>query len=173
MQQITLKGLAFICRREALVTVPYQDGKHLSIGFGSNGPHVKPGMEVTLEEALELLRFDVADIERRLNRSLTIELHPWRFDALGSAAYNLGVTGIKGVIQLVNARKFTAAMDELEKRHKIKAGADFVVSEGLLKRRRKERIMFEKGEYGELSPIPTWRGNPHKTPMTQTAFPGI
>ncbi len=173
MGKITSKGLAFICRREGLVTHAYPDGRFFSIGFGTNRPDIQDGQIITIEDAVTLLLGDVADIEKRLTKKLTLTPLPHRFDALGSAAYNLGVAGIQGVIDLVNQRDFKGAMDELEKRNKVKVGNNFEVSEGLKRRRARERDMFLNATYGDIDMIPTWKGDPRVVPMEWTPFPEV
>ncbi len=169
----TRNGVAFIARREGFVSVAYPDGRYFSIGFGYNGPDVSESQSITFQRGLELLETVVHDVAKRVDRKLTLQLHPHRFDALVSAAYNLGVTGINGVIMLVNQRMFIDAMDELEKRNKVKVGNNFEVSEGLRRRRARERDMFLNANYGDIDMIPTWNGDPHAVPMEWTPFPEV
>ncbi len=166
----TRNGAAFIARREGFVSVAYPDGRYFSIGFGYNSPDVSEGQSITFQRGLELLDIVVHDVARRVDQKLSLQIHPHRFDALVSAAYNLGVTGINGVIDLVNQRKFEAAMDELEKYCRIKTGNNFEISEGLKRRRARERDMFLNANYGDIDMIPTWNGDPHVVPMEWTPF---
>lgn len=68
---------------------PVQTEKYYTIGYGHYGADVHSGMKITQAEAEELLKNDIAPIERLLN-ALGINFAQRQFDALCSWIYNLG-----------------------------------------------------------------------------------
>ena len=90
------------CKLTAYKPVPTE--KYWTIGYGHYGADVKQGMAITLERAEELLRLDVAPIERTIN-GLGINLRQEAFDALVSWIYNLG----QGSFAQSTMRKFIVA----------------------------------------------------------------
>ncbi|MBA3753045.1 MAG: lysozyme [Nitrospira sp.] len=173
--------MAFIGRREGFVEVSYSDGKYLSWGFGHNGPEVLAGQRITLQDGIALFSTDLERFERGIKRELKAKLQPHEFDALLSAAYNLGVNGVASVIELLNGGLRDAALKKLRSLCKIKSADDgdpttppvFTESAGLKKRREAEAVLFETGDYGDVSRIPYWRNNPFKTKMEWVAFPDM
>ena len=84
-------GLALLksfegCRLEAY-TCP---AGVLTIGYGSTGPHVKPGMTITQAEADALLQQDLERFEKAVVELITVPLDQCEFDALVSFAFNCG-----------------------------------------------------------------------------------
>jgi lysozyme len=66
-----------------------------TIGYGSTGPHVKPGMTITKDQAEELLRSDL----RRFEDYVAKECAPAtdnQYSALVSFCFNVGETALKG-----------------------------------------------------------------------------
>ena len=57
-------GKLFIANREALVLGAYWDGKHMSIGMGSNDPTLKAGDTITISEAFERFEDDIIPLGR-------------------------------------------------------------------------------------------------------------
>jgi hypothetical protein len=77
-----------------------------------------------------------------------------------SLYYQSGNRYVNDVAEYINAGRMEEAMDLLEKCDANLAGDHLP---GLAKRRKMERKVFEQADYGELSPIPFWRGNPRET----------
>jgi hypothetical protein len=133
----TRNGVLFIARREALVLSAYQDGPHMSVGFGHNNPKLRTGDTVTVKSAFRMLKADVADRETQLAKKFTYPLKSHQWDAMMSLYYQSGNRCINDI-----------APDHIP---------------GLAKRRLMERRVFESADYGELNPIPFWKGNPRET----------
>jgi lysozyme len=71
MLSIDAKGLHLIVRVEAIVLVPYPDGKYRSIGCGHNGPDVKAGTKITVADAFVMLKRDCVVREPEMRRYLS------------------------------------------------------------------------------------------------------
>jgi lysozyme len=157
-------GLLFIARREGLVLVAYQDGPHMSIGFGSNDPLLTLQDTITPAEAFIRLKRDIAPREQYVASLLRMPIKQHQFDAMVSLHYQSGTRFVPAVAALVKANQFDVAA-------KTFPLFDFGIP-GIHKRRLLEQNMFQFGDYGDLSTIPMWRGDPRKTPQeTYTVQP--
>jgi GH24 family phage-related lysozyme (muramidase) len=90
--KISQKGLDLIKHFEGLrLHAYYCSSNVLTIGYGSTGSHVKPGMTITRGDAEDLLIKDLARFEDGINSLVDIRLNQCQFDALVSFAFNCGV----------------------------------------------------------------------------------
>lgn len=91
-RRINDAGLALVKRFEGLELTAYRcPAGILTVGFGSTGPHVKPGMTITEAEAERLLKEDLDRFERGVD--LLVNATPTtdnQFSAMVSLAYNIG-----------------------------------------------------------------------------------
>lgn len=165
--QTSRDGILFIACREAVVEVPYQDGAHLSIGCGHNGPDVLPTDHWSPRRALAQLKSDMGQRERDVNRLLSIQLRQHEFDALVSFHYNRGnrdfayhVVGTQTIVEAVNSSDEAEIVRLWPTFDTNVAGAHLP---GLRLRREAELALFLRGDYGSLVSIPWWRGNPRRT----------
>lgn len=150
----SLKGMLAILDKEALVLSTYKDSKGvLTIGVGhtaaAGGLAPKPGMRLTIEQAISLFASDLAKFERHVEKSVGRILAEHQNDALVSFDFNTGAIGGGSVDEKIEANDFDAAMDTLQK-YKKSGG---VVLPGLARRRARERAMFERGEYPVVTHI--------------------
>lgn len=153
-------GLRFTARREALVLCAYEDGKHLSIGFGDNDPSLKPGDTITVAEAFKRLKKAVKPRVKDLNRWLKVQLEPHQFSAIFSMYYQSGGNFLRkeGLIDLINAGHSWQAIDRFPEFDTKQDGKGGIVHDVNLRRRRLlEQKLWRTGDYGSLSPIPIWR----------------
>lgn len=136
-------GLDHIKRSEGLRIKAYPDpasgGDPWTIGYGSTGPDVKPGLVITEAQAEERLRRDVVRFEdavRRLAPSTT----QGQFDALVSFAFNLGAGNLEKstLLRKHNAGDFAGAADEFGK-WTLAAGKQMP---GLVRRRADEAAIY-------------------------------
>nr|DAE20591.1 MAG TPA: Lysozyme [Siphoviridae sp. ctJ3t72] len=100
---ISSQGIALIQNYEGLRTTAYKPLKKESgwtIGYGHQGPDVKPGMVCTEQWAYEQLKRDLRQVEHQLISALNadeIEVTQGQFDALCSLLFNLS----GGILRLV------------------------------------------------------------------------
>lgn len=148
--KISNKGVAFIKSFEGLRLSPYRDavGKW-TVGYGHlMFPHeVKAMKTLTMAEAEELLRDDIADHEEGMSklfpasRMATVTQGQW--DALVSFAFNLGVGALKksSLLRLFLAGDIAGASAQFDRW--VNAGGRRLG--GLVRRRAAERRMFDTG----------------------------
>jgi lysozyme len=151
--QISDKGLRLIKHFESCRLKAYRcSAGVLTIGWGHTGPDVKPGMQITMQRADELLAIDVRRFVEDVNSLLRVNVTQAQFDALVSFAYNLGSDidadtiaeglGDSTLLRKLNAGDFLGAAAEFPKWNK--AGGK--VLNGLTKRRLVEQKLFATGE---------------------------
>lgn len=135
-------GVAFIKQFEGLELHSYQCQAGVwSIGYGTTGPDIGPGMLITKEEADRLFERDLAFFEQGVRDCLKVQVNQNEFDALVSFAYNvgLGAFGSSTLLRLLNDGSSRAIVAS-EFLRWIKA--DGKPSEGLKNRREKEKQLF-------------------------------
>jgi len=90
VRRLSQNGLNLIKSSEGLVLKAYNDAVGvLTIGYGSTGAHVKPGMVITEAQAEELLRKDVARFEEAVRKLCPLTTQN-QFDACVSLSFNIG-----------------------------------------------------------------------------------
>lgn len=160
-----------LCTEEACVLVPYPDGPHLSVGFGHNDARLKlTDPPITVKRAIEMLREDLKSREADINRMLRFDAGARGqrvFDALLDAYYNKG-NQVRPVIELFNRGQETDAIEHLRTINKNAAGE---YKAGLARRREREIGIWLHGDYGDISTMKLWRGDPHKTRPEIIPFP--
>lgn len=139
-RQINAAGLALIKESEGLRLTAYKDAVGvLTIGYGSTGAHVKPGMVITEALAEELLREDLSRFEDFVSANCSPATDN-QFAAMVSLAFNVGNE---------NLRTSTLRRKHLEGDY-VGAAAEFPrwnkaggkVLQGLVKRRAKEAQLY-------------------------------
>ena len=89
--KISPKGLALIKSFEGCELTAYIcPAGVLTVGFGSTGPHVTPGMTITEAEAEALLLKDLVRFEKAVNELVKVPLSQGAYDALVSFTFNCG-----------------------------------------------------------------------------------
>lgn len=139
--KISKKGLDLIKTFEGLELKAYKDSVGvLTIGWGSTGSHVKPGMSITKEQAEELLKQDVSRFEKGVNDLVKVPLIQNQFDALVSFSFNLGLGNLKSstLLRKLNASDYSGAASEFLRWNR----AGNKVLAGLTRRRIAERDLF-------------------------------
>jgi lysozyme len=126
-----------------------------TIGWGHTGKDVKLGSRVTVKEAEELLRLDIADFEEDVNNLVKVPLTQNQFDALVSFAFNCGSDidadniaeglGDSTLLKKLNGKDYVGAASEFIKW--VRAGGRVLA--GLVRRRKAEHSLF--------SGDPKWR----------------
>ena len=113
-----------------------------TVGYGSTGSHVKPGMTITKEQAEELLRSDL----RRFEDYVAANCAPAtdnQFSALVSFAFNVGegALGSSTLRRLHMAKDYEGAAQQFARWNK--AGGKVLA--GLTRRREAEAALYRKG----------------------------
>lgn len=139
--RISQNGLSLIKHFEGLELKAYRcPAGVLTIGYGSTGKHVKPGMVITEDEAEALLRKDVGPFEDAIGKLVRVKLDQDEFDALVAFSYNIGAGAFaeSTLLKKLNAGDFGGAYKEFARWNKAKGK----VLKGLTKRRAAEAALF-------------------------------
>ncbi|WP_245318022.1 lysozyme [Ensifer sp. 1H6] len=137
---------------EAIVLAGYNDGTGtMTIGAGHTaaaGPPVpRSGMTISLTEAINMYRNDLAETESQVQSAVRAVLSQHQFDALVSWHFNTGAISSATLTRKLNTGDVTGAAAEFARWNKSKGK----VLEGLIARRERETAMFLKGDYGSPS----------------------
>jgi lysozyme len=117
------------------------DGKPWTIGWGSTGPDVVPGLVITQTDAdIRLTSRLEREFEPAVESLITSGATQKQFDAFVSFAYNVGTTALRrsSLLRLHNARDYAGAAREFAKW--CKAGTRPL--KGLQRRRAAERYVY-------------------------------
>lgn len=157
---ISRKGSIFIAREEGVVLVTYMDGPTPAIGMGHNDKNLPMDKRITLDEALELYRKDNVRFDEAIAKSIKVPALQHEWDAFNSLAHNIGggAFASSSVVRYFNAGDKEEAAKAFLRWHRA-AGKDNV----LLARREREVKLFLHGDYGDISKVPVWEGDPRKT----------
>ena len=139
-REIGPRGLALIKEFEGLRLKAYLcPAKVWTIGYGSTGPHVTPGLVMTEAQADALLQRDLDRFEDAVAKAAPGATQN-QFDALTSFCFNVGVGALlkSTLLKMHTARNFDAAANEFLKWDK--AGGRALA--GLAKRRKAERNLY-------------------------------
>lgn len=126
---------------EGLKLDAYQDVAGVwTIGYGSTGPHVKPGMRIGPKRAEELLEEDLSRFVKAVDEKVTVPIDGHQRAALISLAFNIGVGAFSKstLLRKLNAGDYLGAANEFPKWRK--AGGQVI--RGLVRRREDERALF-------------------------------
>ena len=140
IRTINAAGIALIKEFEGLRLTAYRDPVGvLTIGYGSTGPHVKPGLTITEAQAEELLRQDVARFEVAVADMAKVATDN-QFAAMVSLAFNVGAEALRKstLLRKHNAGDYTGARAEFA-RWKFAGGK---VLGGLVRRRAAEAKLY-------------------------------
>ena len=159
--KIDNKGLDLIksfegCRLKAYKCVSTE--QYYTIGYGHYGADVSKDMEITMEQATELLKNDVAKFEKCVTSSVKVPVTQSMFNALVSFCYNIGQGAFKSstLLKKLNKGDYNGACAEFERWNK--SGGK--VLNGLVKRRTKEQKEFLRMGTPDNKPsdIPSLKG---------------
>lgn len=139
------KGLALLKEFEGCVLRSYKCPANVwTIGYGSTGPHVKPGMVITRKEAEVLLIKDLDRFEKAVLKAVSKTPEQEEFDAMVSLAFNIGIGGFNksSVVRNYNKGDKTAAANSFGLWNKATVNGKRVVLAGLTRRRAAEKDLF-------------------------------
>lgn len=113
-----------------------------TVGFGSTGTHVKPGMIITEYEAERLLIQDLGRFEKYVNRTAQRLLKWHEFDALVSFSFNVGYRLKDELKFAVNTGNTKVVVYKLMLYNKAKVKGTYQILPGLTKRRTAESSLY-------------------------------
>lgn len=140
--KIGIDGLNLIKEFEGVRLQAYKcQADRWTIGYGHT-TDVGPDDVITEAQAVFLLRQDVAESERAVNRYVHVPLTQNQFDALVSFVFNLGIGNFRTstLLKKLNAGDYDGAAQEFGRW--IHAGGKALP--GLVRRREAERVLFLK-----------------------------
>lgn len=145
----SLKGICAILSHEAIVKTTYNDGVGvLTIGAGHTAmagpPTPRPGMRISLVEAINIFRQDLSKFEQDVNEAVSVPLDQHQFDALVSWHFNTGSIKSATLTKKLNKKDYKGASKEFARWNKAKGK----VLQGLVNRRKYETDLFVNGNYG-------------------------
>ncbi|MCZ4088891.1 lysozyme [Sinorhizobium psoraleae] len=145
----SVRGICAMLAEEAIVLSAYNDGTGtMTVGAGHTaaaGPPVpRSGMTVTLTEAINIFRNDLAQVESQVQAAVRAALSQHQFDALVSWHFNTGAISTATLTRKFNAGDVDGATAEFARWNK----SNGKVLDGLIARREREAAMFSKGDYG-------------------------
>ncbi|MEH7844700.1 lysozyme [Rhizobium laguerreae] len=146
----SLRGICSMLSEEAIVLTSYNDGTGtMTIGAGhtaaAGDPNPRSGMKISLTEAINIYRGDIAAVERQVASAVHVSLSQNQFDALVSWHFNTGEIGSATLTTKLNAGDASGAAAEFARWNKSKGK----VLDGLIARRARETTMFANGDYGD------------------------
>lgn len=154
-RQVDKAGIDLIKSFEGLKLTAYVcEAGRWTVGYGHTGKDVYKGVKITESYALNLLYRDISVFEKTIN-NLDVNLSQNEFNALVSLVFNIGrenfrTSTIKKLL-LVHADKSRIAQEFVKWKYVSKYRKDpdtnqlikyYVVSQGLLNRRKKEQSLF-------------------------------
>ncbi|MGO4671152.1 lysozyme [Bosea sp. 2RAB26] len=158
-RRISDEGLALIKRWEGCRLTAYRDvAGLLTIGYGSTGAHVRPGLKITQVDADRLLLRDLSRFERAVATLVKVPLNDGQFAALVSFAFNVGEGALvkSTLLKKLNAGNYAAVPAELMKW--VNAGGRKV--EGLVNRRAAEGGLWARGSHVSSNTVPAAPAKP-------------
>jgi lysozyme len=139
---VDIDGLSLTESFEGCKLTAYRDlGGVLTIGYGHTGMDVYEGRTITHDEAVDLLREDMAVAEGCIKRYVKVPLTQHQFDALVDFAFNVGIGNFKHSTLLahLNSGYLSGAEAEFQKWATVNGS----VVAGLLRRRQAETKLFD------------------------------
>ena len=165
--KISNDGLAIVKVFEGLRLKAYRCAANvLTIGYGSTGKHVKPGMVITEAQADELLRKDIERFERHVEKNASVPLEQHEFDALVSWAFNTGGPAHASLWRELNAGNKNVIPAKLAAWNK---GGGRVLK-GLVRRREAEGLLWQ-GRIAAAFEVAGVKGKPSKAAPVAVAAP--
>lgn len=167
-RRINAAGLSHIKSWEGCRLTAYYDvARVLTIGYGSTGSHVKPGMKISPAEAEALLRKDLDRFEKRVASLVKVPLSDNQFAALVSFDFNTGALHKSTLLKKLNAGDYKAVPGELMKWTKAKVNGKLTTVQGLVNRRTSEVGLWKSG----APSLPAENGTVTKLPPSNVPQP--
>ena len=143
-----MEGLALIKKFEGCELKAYQCSAGVwTIGYGHTKDVVE-GMEITQEQAEQMLVDELHEYESYINKYVTVALSQNQFDALVSWVYNLGPANLTAstMLKVLNSGEYEDVPAQMKRWNK--AGGE--VLNGLVRRREAEALLFQGEQWHEV-----------------------
>lgn len=141
-----LRNAAYFIRMfEGLELDAYQDIVGVwTIGFGTTGPHVQPGLHITQDQAMRYLLDYIEADWRALDPGIEPDLVPNEQAAILSLSYNVGRGNVAGstLVGELNQDNRAGAAEEFLSWNHARVDGELRVVRGLDRRRHAERALF-------------------------------
>lgn len=137
----SVNSLTLIKRFEGLRLEAYEDvGGKVTIGYGTTGVGIVPGLVISERTANGMLIGDVSRLGEELDKLVGRSLTQNQYDAIVSFTYNVGLQAFKNstLLKLIKQGKVYEAADQLMSWDHV----DGKEVEGLKARREAERALF-------------------------------
>ena len=145
---ISQEGLSLIKKFEGCELKAYRcPANVLTIGYGIT-KNVTENMEISQEEADEMLNEEITEYEEYVNNMVKVPLEQNQFDSLCAWVFNLGPTNLEKstLLKFLNAGDYHLIPSQIRRWNK--AGGETLT--GLIRRREAESFMFEGKEWIEV-----------------------
>lgn len=146
--KISQEGIALIKKFEGCELTAYQCSAGVwTIGYGHT-KGIEEGMEITQQEAEDMLVEELHEYENYINDNVTAPLSQNQFDAMVSWVYNLGPANLKSstLLKVLNAGNYDDVPFQMRRWNK----AGGVTLDGLIRRREAEALLFQNKEWYEV-----------------------
>ena len=146
--KISQEGISLIKKFEGCELTAYQCSAGVwTIGYGHT-KGIEEGMEITQQEAEDMLVEELHEYENYINDNVTAPLSQNQFDAMVSWVYNLGPANLKSstLLKVLNAGDYDGVPAQIKRWNK----AGGVTLEGLIRRREAESLLFQNKEWYEV-----------------------
>ena len=146
--KISQEGIALIKKFEGCELTAYQCSAGVwTIGYGHT-KGIEEGMEITQQEAEDMLVEELHEYENYINDNVTAPLSQNQFDAMVSWVYNLGPANLKAstLLKVLNAGDYDGVPAQIKRWNK----AGGVTLDGLIRRREAESLLFQNKEWYEV-----------------------
>lgn len=142
-------GERFVKSFEKCRLVAYDDGVGVWTFAWGRTKGVHKGMTCTQEQADAWFAEEFSQFAAGVEHLLKVPVKQHQFDALVSFAYNVGLGALESstLLRVLNAGNAAGSAMHFEDWNKGNVGGQLVVLDGLTKRRRAERQIFERGLY--------------------------
>ena len=150
--EISQEGLALIKRFEGCSLTSYLCQANVpTIGYGSTRG-VEMGMEISQERADALLLEDVADFEEAVNECVKVPLTQNQFDSIVAWCFNIGKNAMRNstLLKVLNNSEYQKVPSEMKRWNKVTVNGEKVVSDGLMRRREAESLLFKDEPWHEV-----------------------
>ena len=138
------EGISLIKKFEGCELTAYQCSAGVwTIGYGHT-KGIEEGMEISQEEAEQMLVDELHEYENYINKYVTAPLSQNQFDAMVSWVYNLGPADLKAstLLKVLNAEDYDGVPAQIKRWNK--AGGEIL--DGLIRRREAEARLFKNDE---------------------------